>query len=390
MSFNTNLYQNQIQFSEQIHIIDQAQGVQLLNPNISTLYRIKVYDDCLIKLLEYNKSDINFYCEVLIILESVVVNKKVIFDTKIQWSTTLYPKDEFLTKLNQYYLITLFSYDNGKHWNGSFLGNYIYGMNQSRILTPIIYSGSPGNLVSFNHIRFNSSPYQTNTGLLSQYSTSWKICHDKDGVNVIDSSFNNTTDLIFHEFDKTKFNTDTDYFAFVQYNSLINNSNWSTPLKIQLKDYQITNPKTYSRLTFQQIYYNDLRIYRWVNPIKNNNWIQTDSNNPNIIDIIDETATPSDFVLLANQYIEINGLQGLLTSIKITFKTSVGCNIKLISDFYDDYVLTCPYTGTYTITYTSYIKDNYLFSHLNLLILSNLKIIFESNCVITHIDLTLI
>ena len=494
MAWYTNLFQNQINPFEQFKIIDPANGTIILDPNISTGYKLNVNNECrillslvstpynnndliyqsinenkvvwnfpddidqetkdlfqdkqivditynnstneyditlenielykyLLKLkynnIEYilNNDNINdynltssniavvdnnnnnndndnnqnkYYTEVFLVIQSEEENKIIYFDSDIIWSMSSYLTDyKLTTEKNTYYIFTFFTYNNGKTWYGIYIGKYVYTENQSYIDRPKVYTCSLNDYISLENPRLLSIPYNTNTGLLPHYSTSWKICDDINGLNIVDSSFDNTTDLIFHEFDKTKLIENKIYYAFIKHNSSIKSSFWSKPLKIQPRYRTVVNPGSYRKDWFVTAHYIDLKMYHWYDPSLITRWIQTNSNNPNIIDIIDDSIT-GNAVILGNQYVEVNGIQGLLTDIKITFITSAASNIRLIPENDDNFVLYCQADTNSPTSYPTYTYDGYEFHNLNLWLWTRLKIIFDSNCVVEHIEFTLI
>lgn len=394
MSISTRPLRNQIGFHEKINVISNASGPILLDITKSTTHLINVTNNCIIAFKEipskYQVTN-NSYIEHFIILNPGTVgnNKTVTLDPRIVWDYYNNTANNIFTLVtNQYIYLHLFSLDCGNNWFGSVIGKYTYTTNQAIIITPNILTNNSNNILSFTGLRLFSSPLESTIINATHQYSNWKITSDQDGDDIIISDLN-SSDLTCHVFDNSKtslLQEDVYYYAFVQYKAseLSDLSLWSNPIKFKLLNINVDNPNQYLSTDFIHIKDSQTNIsistnkYDSTKIVNSNINFEQDQEN-NIILLFDETSSLQDSVtVLANDYIEFNKISGLLTDISITFNTSVGSDIQLIAD---DSIILDGILNNNTITFNP---------DLNLLIQNKLKIIFKSNCVISHIGFTMI
>lgn len=121
------IFQNQVSFTEKSYVIDKPNGRIELDLLKSTNFYIKEpINNCFINLKDNYLQEIKnelVYIEYFVSIEpNSISSYSICFDSNIYWVPCVYP----IFKLEQYtnLFFSFNSFDNGKHWNGNFIGSF--------------------------------------------------------------------------------------------------------------------------------------------------------------------------------------------------------------------------------------------------------------------------
>lgn len=329
MALTTRPTKSQIAYYEKINVIENASGFIELDMYKSTSHLIlNPIENCAIRFKPFSPTYLmpnNSYVEIFLVISPSAlhsVDKIIQLDPDIYWD---YLEDTFFQlKLFENLIFHFFTIDNGKRWNGQFLGNFNYTVDQAVIQRPTILYPPDNSVCIANFFNIKTTPFTTTIISDTPTDTVYKITNDIDGQDIVYQE--TSSDVDDHILNPSILENEKEYYLFVQYNGTIIHipSHWSHPVKFKLLNIPLSNPKDWDKSKFDLI--KDPLGFKYINRYnRTKSLVLPTYSKPIIIellDLFDESLTnPIPFVLSGSDNIlEIKGCSGVLLGLNIKYQ----------------------------------------------------------------------